>query len=326
MLKQVIITFILFGFRVGFCQSIEHPQTEITNGIVKAQLYLPDNENGYYKGTRFDWSGIISNLEYKGHTYFGLWFDKDNHPSNSMIFGPVEAYAPLYYGKAAIGENFVKIGVGVMKKNTSEPYSSFKSYPIVDTGKWIIKKKKNQVHFVQIINDDNFSFEYSKTVKLVKNEAKMIIIHSLKNTGKQTIKTNGFNHNFFVIDNQPIGKGFELSFANTVSGTGRGLGDIFDIQENKIIFNRTMHPDESFACKHLEGINNSVEDFKINVDNFNTNAGVKITGNQPLSRLRLWGNSKTVCPETYINIKVVPGEEFNWSYCYEFYTSETIKN
>lgn len=325
LLKSIIIATLLFGFRFGFCQIIESPQTEITNGIIKAQLYLPDNENGYYKGTRFDWSGVISNLEYNGHTYFGLWFDKANQPSNSIIMGPVEAYAPLNYENVAIGDGFVKIGVGVLKKETNETYSEYKLYTIVDPGTWTIKKKKNEVQFVQTINHDKISIEYSKTIKLVKNKPEMIIIHSLKNIGKITVETSGYNHNFFVVDNQSIGKGFELSFPKIVSGTGRGLGDIFDIQEKKVVINRNVKQDESFACRYLEGINNNVTDFIINTDNFNTGAGVKITGDQPLSRLRLWGNSKTICPETYIDIKVDPGEEFSWSYTYEFYISKTVK-
>lgn len=325
MKKISIVIALALSFKFGFCQTIENPQSEITNGIIKAQLYLPDNDNGYYMGTRFDWSGVISNLEYKGHTYFGQWFNEDNPSVNAIIMGPVEAYEPLNYDKVAIGDNFVKIGVGLMRKTTNEAYSDFKSYAIVNSGIWTIKQKKNKIQFKQVITDENISFEYSKTVKLIMKEAKMVITHCLKNKGKHTIETSGFNHNFFVIDKQPIGKGFELSFPNNILGIGRGLGDIFDIQENKIIFNRTMQQDESFACKYLEGINNSIEDFKINVDNFNTGAGVKITGNQPLSRLRLWGNSKAICPETYIDIKVLSGEEFSWSYSYEFYISETVK-
>src|SRR4051794_39748939 len=49
------------------------PQAQISNGEVKATLFLPDPQKGYYRGTRFDWSGQIPSLEYKGHTYFGNW-------------------------------------------------------------------------------------------------------------------------------------------------------------------------------------------------------------------------------------------------------------
>src|SRR5947208_15008899 len=50
------------------------PFADISNGQVRARLWLPDPEKGFYRGTRFDWSGSITNLAYQGHTYFGEWF------------------------------------------------------------------------------------------------------------------------------------------------------------------------------------------------------------------------------------------------------------
>ena len=39
------------------------PQAEISSGRLHAKLYLPDAQSGYYRGTRFDWSGVIAALE-----------------------------------------------------------------------------------------------------------------------------------------------------------------------------------------------------------------------------------------------------------------------
>ncbi len=47
------------------------PAVKITNGVVTAILYLPDPERGYYRATRFDWSGVIADLQAGGHSYFG---------------------------------------------------------------------------------------------------------------------------------------------------------------------------------------------------------------------------------------------------------------
>ena len=35
-----------------------YAESILTNGSLKARLYLPDSQKGYYRGTRFDWSGI----------------------------------------------------------------------------------------------------------------------------------------------------------------------------------------------------------------------------------------------------------------------------
>jgi hypothetical protein len=45
----------------------EYPEAAISNGPISARLYLPDAAKGYYRGTRFDWSGVIYSLKYQGH-------------------------------------------------------------------------------------------------------------------------------------------------------------------------------------------------------------------------------------------------------------------
>ncbi len=51
----------------------DYPEAEISNGLIRAKLHLPDAHSGYYQATRFDWSGQMPFSKYKGHTYFGLW-------------------------------------------------------------------------------------------------------------------------------------------------------------------------------------------------------------------------------------------------------------
>jgi hypothetical protein len=49
----------------------DFPRAEISNGQITAKMYLPDAQNGYYCSTRFDWSGAVYSLTYKGHEYYG---------------------------------------------------------------------------------------------------------------------------------------------------------------------------------------------------------------------------------------------------------------
>jgi hypothetical protein len=55
---------------------VSPPEATISNGIIKARLYLPNAKSGYYRGTRFDWSGVIYRLQYKRHDYYGPWYQK----------------------------------------------------------------------------------------------------------------------------------------------------------------------------------------------------------------------------------------------------------
>ena len=98
----------------------DNPQAKISNGIVSAGLYLPDAQNGYYRGQRFDWAGQVNSLQYKGHSFFGLWFEKYDPNLHDAIMGPVEAFDPIGYEDAAVGGRFVKIGVGALEKSDNK--------------------------------------------------------------------------------------------------------------------------------------------------------------------------------------------------------------
>ena len=42
---------------IAIAQAQTYPRAEIANESIRMELYLPDSVKGYYRGTRFDWSG-----------------------------------------------------------------------------------------------------------------------------------------------------------------------------------------------------------------------------------------------------------------------------
>jgi len=77
------------GGKSGF---ISLPTVKIWNGVLRAKVYLPDGEKGFYRGMRFDWAGVMASLEYKSHGYLGPFFEKfDPAVSGVEIGNPVVA-------------------------------------------------------------------------------------------------------------------------------------------------------------------------------------------------------------------------------------------
>ncbi len=147
-----------------------YPQAEIFNSMVRAKIYLPDAEKGFYRGRRFDWAGVIGSLEFKGHEYFGPFFEKfdpavaDVEIGNPVVagiasaaIGPVEEFigadeSALGYVEAKPGETFCKIGVGALRKIDNKSYSSYVNYPIVDGGKRTLKSGPDWLEFTQEVD------------------------------------------------------------------------------------------------------------------------------------------------------------------------------
>jgi len=302
----------------------EFPQADISNGIIHARFYLPDTGKGYYRGTRFDWSGNMPDLEYKGHTYCAQWFDNYNPITHDAIMGPVESFAPLGYEEARPGGHFVQVGVGILSKPQDEKYSAFKYYPILNAGTWKVKTKPAGIEFMHSLQDSLYSYEYKKTETLIKGKPILEITHSLENKGQRTIETNVYNHNLFVMDKQPTGPGFVVifPFSPTPEAEGqRGFGstDIATIKDKQIVFNREPGKKES-VYSIMQGYGNNLKDYDIKIENHQTGAAVRITSDQPLSKLVFWGSSRIFSPEPYIQISIHPGETFKWKITYEFYT------
>jgi hypothetical protein len=300
-------------------------QAEISNGLVHASLYLPDAEHGYYRGARFDWSGVISRLDYSGHNYFGVWFPTYEATLHDAITGPVEEFrseeGALGYNEAKPGDMFVKIGVGVLRKPDDRPYQFSRDYKILNTGVWVVRPHGDKIEFVQELKGVNgFSYVYKKTVRLVKGKPQLVLEHSLKNTGKRAIDTQVYNHDFYVIDGQPTGPAFTIRFPFKPRAV-EDLKGSAEIVGNDFHYSRELKQgNEDSVASYIEGFGSEASDNDIRVENSKAAAGVRETGDHPIAKLYLWSVRTTVCPEAYISLKIAPKKTARWRITYDFYT------
>jgi hypothetical protein len=292
------------------------PEAEISSGSVRAKLYLPSAETGYYRGTRFDWSGVIASLEWKGHSYFGLWFEKYDPKLHDAITGPVEEFSTVGYDEAKAGESFVRIGVGAVRKPEEPAYRQFATYDITDAGTWTVNKAADSIEFVHELRDTSgYAYEYHKTVRLTGNT--LVLEHRLKNTGRKAIATNVYEHNFYVLDGELTGPDYVVRFP-FVPRAARPLNGLAEIRGKEVTFLKPFEPKQSVYTE-MEGFGATPADYDIRVENTKTGAGVRQTSDRPMSKLAFWSATKTVCPEPFIDLRIDPGKESSWRITYEFY-------
>jgi hypothetical protein len=298
------------------------PQAEIVNSRIRAKLYLPDAQSGYYRGTRFDWSGAIHSLAWNGHEYFGQWFEKYDPKLHDAITGPVEEFltgdSGLGYEDAKPGETFVRIGVGAVRKPQEAAYRRFETYEIVDPGTRRVDKYRDAITFVHELSDKNsggYAYVYTKKLRLDGN--KLVLDHTLKNTGRKPIATSVYNHNFFTLDSRTTGPEFAVRFRFAPKAV-RELKGLAEVKGNEIAFLREFERGQTVFTE-VEGFGSNAADYDIRIENRKSGAGVHITGDRPFAKLLFWSAVKTVCPEPYIDASVEPGKETTWRITYEFY-------
>ena len=295
----------------------EFPQAQIANGQVRAKLYLPDAQNGYYRATRFDWSGVIASLEYKGHNYFGVWFPRYDPKLHDSITGPVESFSALWFDEAKPGDTFVRIGVGVLRKPDDRKVNDFFTYDIVDPGKWKTRTRDDSVEMTQELAG---TYVYRKTVRLEKKKPVLVLEHSLRNTGKKVIETNVFNHDFYMLDGQPTGPDVSVTFPFEVHIDHEWPGAA-ETRGKQFVYLKELQQGQS-VFGEMKGFGATAADYDFRVENSKTGAGVRQTGDQPLSRLYYWSIRTTACPEAYNHLRVEPGQEVHWRVAYEFYETK----
>ena len=287
-----------------------YPSRVISNDTVQMKVYLPDPDKGLYRATRFDWSGMISSVQYKGHEYFGYWKETHDPLFHEDLSGPVEGYIEpgLGYAEAQPGEGFIRIGVGILEKADEANYNWWATYKILDHGKWTIDQGAGWLTFVhEITSDFGYGYVYEKTLRL-KNDG-FLIEHTLLNTGEKVIETDQFNHNFFMIDAEKSGPAFRISFPFAVS-TEDNLKGYMEIKDNELYFIKELDDDTVFL--RLSGYSTDIADHKVTVVNQKSGAGVTYTVDQPLHRLVFWACETTLSPENSIWISVPPGGQESW--------------
>jgi hypothetical protein len=313
----------------------EPPRVELSNGSLRVRLYPPDAVNGFYRATRFDWSGMIETVEYGGHRFYGRWFqgtDPQVHDfeyrgadivagPNTAATGPAEEFNTnnkgLGFDEARAGGTFLKIGVGVLRRPDDQDYDHFRLYEVVDPGKWSSHMTRDSAEFTQRVNDpaSGYGYEYRKTVRLLDNSASMEITHSFRNTGTKVISSRVYNHNFLVIDGQAPGPDFTLSVPFEIRSQQPPDANLAEVRGRQIVYRKTLDGRDRVMTA-MDGFGPNVSDYDVRVMNAKTGAGVRITADRPLASLMLWSIRAVMSVEPFVEFSVKPGETFDWTLKY----------
>ena len=297
----------------------DYPKLELDNGEMRVSIYLPDPAHGYYRGTRFDWSGIIERVDTARHRFYAPLHATHDPHRHDCVSGPAEEFGmfePVGYDEARPGESFAKIGVGLLRKGDNSEYRFDGDYELIRAGTWDIEHAADRVEFCQdFVGERGWAYRYLKTVRLVSGAPEMVIAHRLENTGTKGIDLYNYNHNFTLIDGLPYGPDYrvEFPFATTVP---IGINECAWFRDNAIEVPEPLG-DRSLWIPLFEG-EGRVEYNRARVEHLPSGAAVEFTGDAPVTRMVFWAIERAVCPEPFIRLKLEPDGVEEWSSRYRF--------
>ncbi|MDB5465690.1 MAG: hypothetical protein JWQ46_452 [Phenylobacterium sp.] len=312
------------------------PSATITNGLITATVLLPEGDEAFYRGTRFDRAGVISALAYKDRQFYGPWFSRISGevrdfaydgddivagPNTAMV-GPADEFdfdTPQGWAEAAPGGVFVKIGVGLLRRPDDAKYSPFRTYDVVDPGHRTVKIGKDAVTFTHTLAEPTtgYGYVYAKTLRLPKGQPRLLIVHSLRNTSTKPIVTTVYNHNFLTFGAATLGEGLSITTPFQIASSRPPSAEGAAIRGQSIAYLKTLR-DKDRVTSSIEGFGPTAADNSATVHDEGRRAGVTFHGDHPLSKLQLWSIRSVVAVEPFITLVVAPGQEAHWTYAYDY--------
>lgn len=295
------------------------PETSITDGKVTLRLYLPDGEKGYYRGTRFDPSGMVYAAEYAGHTFLTPWKSRPSPTSHDGVAGTASEFgmdSPLGYDDAVIGDPYYKIGVGILKKTEAAPYRFHAGHVLIERLPWNVRRSDHAIEFEQRLSTESgWGCLYTKKISFLKDAPGFEIVYTLANTGSRHITTDYYCHNFVRIDNDPINENYTLSVPfDAAAGEKASLGAAI-LEGRTLRFTRPVEKNTFLPLTGFTGASDN--DFLIK--NKRTGASLRITGDRKPHKIVIYAGAMALCAEPFIELSIPAGacQQFTTRYTFE---------
>ncbi len=289
--------------------------TKLRNKTITLEI---DSSNENYTGSRFDCTGKIAALSFKGRPVYGLekLDPKETNDFGKAFYNEFGIDTALGFQEAEIGGWFHKIGVGMLKKknNTyafSDTYeiepASFKEYHTADSIEvWCDAPLVN-----------GYSYRFKKKIEL--SEKGFVVRYELINTGTKPLLTDEYCHNFLAIDTEDMGPNYTMKlpfqlapeqFEEQVNPDG-----VVRFDRNTLSFSNTPKGDFFFSNLTL----GKQESATWRLWNKKASLGIQETGNFKTDKINLWGCAHVISPELFYKINLQSGDSTKWTRQYELF-------
>lgn len=268
---------------------------------------------------RFDRAGFVSEIILDGHMRFcasepnNLW-----HPSSGgrglcseIVFDPSNQFH--------VGESFPKLGVGLLKKTTDEPYCFYKRYD----AEWFPIEVNANPTFVEFqtksLSSRGIAVEQHKRVEVKGN--RLALSMQITNIGEQTLQLREYCHNFISIGGMSIGDAYHLdlpSVKNISQGplaSSEGRDNYAGAETGLYILG---HSDQYATIKFGREHFLSELPFKWTLRNSAAKARVTCEESFLPADMAVWCVDHMVSPEVFHTFTLNPNEVEEWQRTYLF--------
>lgn len=284
----------------------------LENDRLSLHLDLPE-EN--YQSTRFDWTGKIVQVIYRGKTIAGKEKAMDQQVSDGLGFYNEFGFdQPIGFEATPKGDWFHKIGIGLLKKQ-EEPYHFSQSFEVQPASIDVVLNKNEVVFTCVGANYRGYGYQLTKSIQLLADG--FSIHYQLLNTGNNRLKTNEYVHNFISIDETAIDSNYQLEFPFVIQPNQFietvNPESAVRIGEKELRFNHS--PSQAFYFSNMTGYREQKASWKL--FHLKEQLAISELTNFNSDTVNLWGTGHVICPELFKQIDIAPGASDLWTRRYK---------
>jgi hypothetical protein len=240
---------------------------------------------------------------------------------------------PPGYNEGSNGSAFLKIGVGILQRNSSD-YNFSTSYPVIELAQTTTTWQPDRARFVQTLSGTANGYCCRLEEDLIVKNDRIIMHYVLTNTGTKTFTTEQYLHNFLTFSQRNVGPNYRVYFPYQITASpevtqwkppelkpvGRGQQWVDENPpmvslDNMILYTQTISsvpktwiykPEDYFGPDTI-AVEQTDADQRVIIDTSLRSAYVGI-----------WTTSYQVSPEQFVIITLAPGEHADYTRTYRF--------
>jgi hypothetical protein len=240
---------------------------------------------------------------------------------------------PPGYNEGSDGSAFLKIGVGILQRNSSE-YNFSSSYPVIELAHTSTTWQPDRAHFVQTLSGtaNGYCCRFAEDL-IVKND-RIIMHYVLTNTGTKTFTTEQYLHNFLTFSQRNVGPNYRVYFPYQMTASpevtqwkppelkqvGRGQQWVDENPPMVSLANMILYTDTISSVPKIWIY--KPEDYQgpdtIAVEQTEAGQRVVIDSSLRSAYVGIWTTSYQVSPEQFVIITVAPGQSAEFTRTYKF--------
>ena len=276
---------------------------KLKNKRLEISLQEPGEE---YRRSRYDWSSFMTDIILdEKHSFAGVESKYDGKGSGGKgLCGEFCMENPPGYEETAVGDYFIKIGIGLARKIAQKKYFFAEEVDIKPLD-WQVDASDQSIIFAcEQKNHNGYAYKLNKRFSLKDNS--LILDYKLTNTGEKDIITQEYNHNYLYFNQEHIGKNYELEIDFDPEFRRKTKEIVY--KNRKFTFDQDVQ--NKFFCEDRKSCLGKIASWKL----INKSQGLSVTEllSAPLWKFAVYGKAYIICPELFADVKAPAGKTFSW--------------